>query len=283
VVSAGAKTLGLMRTGRTGAVVNSHEIVTGDFTRDTEFRMPVDRTGAVAAGADQGPGSALFDASELARAIDGRFDLLQHDGLRRGLADGASPAFSHDAIRAAIELNGAAVERNKRAFEIGPLGGLNPDEAALPPDVDAEVVAKPKSLEEKIAFRAAHLTKPTRARGWPNATASWWTGSPTPRLKEAVAKGYHKLLAYKDEYEVARLHLETARRHAKAVRRRFPHEIPPRPAAAERTAPRAAGQEAGIRAVDRCASTAARADEAAARHALDPFGYGPPNGAWNAR
>jgi indolepyruvate ferredoxin oxidoreductase len=40
VVSAGAKTLGLMRAGRTGAVVNSHEIVTGAFTRDTEFRIP---------------------------------------------------------------------------------------------------------------------------------------------------------------------------------------------------------------------------------------------------
>ncbi|MFK7753395.1 MAG: indolepyruvate ferredoxin oxidoreductase family protein, partial [Sedimentitalea sp.] len=43
VVSAGAKTLGLTRTGQTGAVVNSHEIITGDFTRDTEFALPSDR------------------------------------------------------------------------------------------------------------------------------------------------------------------------------------------------------------------------------------------------
>ena len=43
VASAGAKTLGLMRTGRTGAVVNSHEIITGEFTRNTEFTIPSDR------------------------------------------------------------------------------------------------------------------------------------------------------------------------------------------------------------------------------------------------
>ena len=43
VVSAGANTLGLTRAGRTGAVVNSHEIITGDFTRDPEFRLPTGR------------------------------------------------------------------------------------------------------------------------------------------------------------------------------------------------------------------------------------------------
>ena len=51
VVSAGAKTLGLTRAGQTGAVVNSHETVTGDFTRDTEFRIPSDQLGACPASA----------------------------------------------------------------------------------------------------------------------------------------------------------------------------------------------------------------------------------------
>ncbi len=54
VVSAGAKTLGLMKTGRTGGVVNSHEIITGDFTRNTEFSLadrPVELSLAGAAAA----------------------------------------------------------------------------------------------------------------------------------------------------------------------------------------------------------------------------------------
>jgi indolepyruvate ferredoxin oxidoreductase len=54
VVSRRGQDAGPDATGRTGAVVNSHEIVTGEFTRNTEFRIPGDRAGAVAAGAAQG-------------------------------------------------------------------------------------------------------------------------------------------------------------------------------------------------------------------------------------
>ena len=70
VVSAGAKTLGLTATGRTGAVVNSHEIITGDFTRDTEFALPTDRL-EVALQARLRDRLDLFDATELARATMG--------------------------------------------------------------------------------------------------------------------------------------------------------------------------------------------------------------------
>ncbi|MDP5347913.1 MAG: 2-oxoacid:acceptor oxidoreductase family protein, partial [Paracoccaceae bacterium] len=70
VVSAGAKTLGLTRTGRTGAVVNSHEIITGDFTRNTEFSLPSDRL-ALALEARLQDRVMLFDASELARVTLG--------------------------------------------------------------------------------------------------------------------------------------------------------------------------------------------------------------------
>ena len=204
VVSAGAKTLGLTSTGRTGAVVNSHEIITGDFTRDTEFRLPTGRL-EVALQARLKEGLALFDASELARVVlgDSIFSNMMVFGgaWQKGLVP-----VSLEAMRAAIELNGAAVEKNLRAFEIGRWAVLYPEEAAKM--LSPNVVEMPKSLEEIIDFRADHLVK-YQGKGLAKRYRKMVDPIKDARLKEAVAKGYHKLLAYKDEYEVARLHLES--------------------------------------------------------------------------
>ncbi len=204
VVSAAAKTLGLTRSGQTGGVVNSHEIITGDFTRNTEFSLPADRL-QLALEARMGDNVALFDATDLAKATLG--DSIYSNMMVFGGAwqQGLIP-LSHEAIAQAIELNGAAVERNLRAFEIGRWAVLFPNEAAglLTPNV----VAMPKSTEELIAFRAEHLTKYQNKR-LAKRYRKMLEGIEDAALKEAVAKGYHKLLSYKDEYEVARLHLST--------------------------------------------------------------------------
>ncbi|MAQ85093.1 MAG: indolepyruvate ferredoxin oxidoreductase [Maritimibacter sp.] len=204
VVSAGAKTLGLTKTGRTGAVVNSHEIMTGDFTRNTEFRLPIDRL-SVALEARMRDRLSLFDATDLAKAAMG--DTIFSNMIVFGAAwqRGFVP-ISLEAILRAIEMNGAAAERNKRAFEIGRWAVLNPEEAATLSH--PKVVALPKSLDDKIAFRADQLVKYQSGRlaaKYRKAVERF----EDPKLREAVAKGYHKLLAYKDEYEVARMHLET--------------------------------------------------------------------------
>jgi len=207
VVTAGAKTLGLMTTGRTRAVVNAHEIITGDFTRDTEFHIPV-KDLEVALQARLGEGVALFDASDLARALIGDSIFSNMMILGASWQMGLVP-LSEAAILRAIELNGAAPARNKQAFEIGRWAVLNPEEAARVGGAD--VVALPKTLEERIAFRAEHLTAyqgKRLARRYRRLVDS----VDDPGLREAVALGYHKLLAYKDEYEVARLHLETEAR-----------------------------------------------------------------------
>ncbi|PWL35949.1 MAG: indolepyruvate ferredoxin oxidoreductase family protein, partial [Marivita sp. XM-24bin2] len=204
VVSAGAKTLGLMRTGRTGGVVNSHEIITGDFTRNTEFALPTDRL-TVSLQARLRDRLDLFDASDLAKATlgDSIFSNMMILGAawQRGLVP-----LNRDAILQAIELNGAAAEKNIRAFEIGRWAVLHPEEAerVMAPNV----VRVPKTLEEKIAYRFDHLVKYQSTR-YAKRYRKLLDGISDTRLKEAVAKGYHKLLAYKDEYEVARLHLET--------------------------------------------------------------------------
>ena len=204
VVSAGAKTLGLTRTGRTGGVVNNHEIITGDFTRNTEFALPSDRLELQLQARLQDK-VMLFDASELARVTlgDSIFSNMMIFGAawQRGLVP-----LSHEAITQALELNGAAVERNIRAFEIGRWAALHPADAAAM--LSPKVVAKPKSLDEKIGYREMHLTA-YQGKRLAKKYRKLVDQFDDPRLKEAVAKGYAKLLAYKDEYEVARLLLET--------------------------------------------------------------------------
>ncbi|MEM7631176.1 MAG: indolepyruvate ferredoxin oxidoreductase family protein [Pseudomonadota bacterium] len=204
VVSAGSKTLGLTSTGRTGAVVNSHEIITGDFTRDTEFTLPTERL-SLALEARMRDRLDMFDASDLARVTMG--DSIFSNMMVFGAAwqKGLMP-LSLDAIRAAIELNGAAVDKNLRAFDIGRWAVLHPEEAARV--AEPKVLQMPKTLEDKIAFRADHLTR-YQSKRLAKRYRKLLDGIEDAGLREAVAKGYHKLLAYKDEYEVARLHLET--------------------------------------------------------------------------
>ena len=204
VVSAGAKTLGLTRTGRTGAVVNSHEIITGEFTRNTEFRLPTDRL-KLSLEARLHDDVQLFDAHELATATlgDSIFSNMIVFGAawQRGLVP-----LSLEAIRDAITLNGAAVERNLRAFDVGRWAAVFSEEAeAL---LTPNVVEKPKTLDDKIAFRADQLVD-YQGKGLAKRYRKLLDGIDDAEVKEAAARGYHKLLAYKDEYEVARLLLST--------------------------------------------------------------------------
>ncbi|WP_299148463.1 indolepyruvate ferredoxin oxidoreductase family protein [uncultured Tateyamaria sp.] len=204
VVSAGAKTLGLTSAGRTGAVVNSHEIITGDFTRDTEFLLPTDRL-ALALEARMRDRVDMFDASDLAKATmgDSIFSNMMIFGAawQRGLVP-----LSLEAILQAIDLNGTAVDKNTRAFNIGRWAVLHPEDVAR---VSApNVVQLPKTVEDKIAFRADYLVK-YQSRRLAKRYRKLVDGIGDEAVKEAAAKGYHKLLAYKDEYEVARLHLDT--------------------------------------------------------------------------
>ena len=209
VVSAGAKTLGLTRTGRTGAVVDSHETVTGDFTRNTEFRIPGDRL-RLSLEARLRDRLDLFDATELARVLLGDHIYSNMMVLGGAWQRGLVP-ISHDALMQAITLNGQAVEGNKRAFELGRWAVLYPDQAAG--YLTSQVVEKPKSLEERIAWREAHLAAYQNKR-LAKRYRRLVERAEDPALREAIALGYHKVLAYKDEYEVARLLGETGAKAA---------------------------------------------------------------------
>jgi indolepyruvate ferredoxin oxidoreductase len=200
VVSAGAKTLGLTARGRTGAVVNNHDIVTGAFTRDTEFRIPSGRL-ELALEARLQDKVALFDATELSRVLlgDSIFSNMMVFGAawQRGLVP-----LTHEAITQAITLNGAAVDRNLRAFELGRWAMVHPEAAAT--EIGVKDAAQEIDLLGKIDFRANHLRAYQNAR-LAKRYRKFVAQVDDPAVQEALAKGYHKLLAVKDEYEVARL------------------------------------------------------------------------------
>lgn len=204
VVSAGAKTLGLTTRGRTKAVVNSHEIVTGDFTRDANFKLPSQEL-SLSLEARLKEDAALFDASELARVLLGDSIFSNMMVFGASWQNGMIP-LSYEAILRSIELNGAAVERNKKAFDFGRWAILHPDQAASM--ITSDVVSLPKRIEDRIAERMDHLrlyqndSLAQKYKAMVDKIAD-------PDVKAAVAEGYHKLLSYKDEYEVARLHLDT--------------------------------------------------------------------------
>ncbi|MFK7868285.1 MAG: indolepyruvate ferredoxin oxidoreductase family protein [Roseobacter sp.] len=204
VVSAGAKTLGLTTTGQTGAVVNSHEVMTGDFTRDTEFRLPTEEL-SLALQARLQERLQLFDASALAKVALG--DSIFSNMIVFGAAwqKGLLPV-SSQSITAAIELNGAAVNQNKRAFEIGRWAAEFPDQVARL--ISPRVLEMPQTLVEEIDFRAAQLTDYQGAR-LAKRYRRFLEKIEDATLKKIALRSYHKLLSYKDEYEVARLLLKT--------------------------------------------------------------------------
>ena len=202
VVTAGAKTIGLMAPGRTGAVVNEHEIVTGEFTRNRDFQIPGDRL-KLSLQARLGGKVAFLDASTLALRLLG--DSIYSNMLVLGAAwqQGLIP-LTEAAILKAIDLNGAKVAENRRAFQIGRWAVVHPQEAARlaeGPNVSALPV-------DPVEYRARRLVD-YQDRALAERFRALVALAP-PDLRDSVALGYYKLLAYKDEYEVARLHLASA-------------------------------------------------------------------------
>jgi indolepyruvate ferredoxin oxidoreductase len=205
VTTSGSKTLGLMTRGRSKAVCNSHQIITGDFTRNKDFNLPVDRM-SIALKARLGEGAlAMLDATKLAEKF--MADAIYANVLMLGAAwqAGLIP-MSLESIEKAIELNGAGVEGNLLALKVGRWA------VAFPAESTAALNGASEGLEEidGVEFRAQHLRKYQNDRLAKRYLKRVATAKAVDaEFGAALSKGYHKLLAYKDEYEVARLHRET--------------------------------------------------------------------------
>jgi indolepyruvate ferredoxin oxidoreductase len=226
-------------------VLNTYEAMPGTFTTKPDMQFPAQQIIDAVTQALDGGKPELVDATELATALLG--DSIAANLFMLGYAwqKGWVP-LSHDALMRAVELNGAAIEMNKAAFNWGRLAAHDivqvRNAAGLPnPHLPSGAIALAlpvrklpstqatqggsvaaslddatlsASLDEQIARRVAFLTDyqnaayaqqyqalVDKARAAEQAKTPGFT-----TLTQAVARYAFKLMAYKDEYEVARLY-----------------------------------------------------------------------------
>ena len=219
VVTASAEALRCMAPGRTSVVLNEHLVPTGRFQLDPDEAF---QSAILRRNIDEHVGAARvagLDANTVALRLLG--DAVATNMLLLGVAlqKGLLPV-SPGALREAIRLNGAAVEFNLRALELGRVWAAAPRrlQALLQPadanadqewslDLDALVETRARHLADYQHAALAQRYRDVVARA---SEAECRVEPCSTALAEAVARGYHKLLAYKDEYEVARLHTSPA-------------------------------------------------------------------------
>jgi len=220
VVVGNKKVLGAIKPGNTRVVVNTAEFLPGDFTRNADFSLPTERLKRAITGAAGQGRSHFVDASRLATALLGNSIGANMFMLGYAYQLGALPV-SGEALEKAIEMNGEAVKMNIAAFRYGRRAAVDPQAVAAlvapAPQQQNDSLKLSESLDEIIARREAFLTAYQSGRyakryralvDKVRAAESAKTPEQTA-LSEAVARYLFKLMAYKDEYEVARLHSDT--------------------------------------------------------------------------
>ncbi len=215
VVTASADVLGRMRATATNAVVNSRVAPTSDFASNPDLDLGTeDMTKAIAARASQ---AEFVEAGRVAYALTGN-EVAANLMLVGFAAQRGWLPISLDALDRAIELNGAALEMNRAALAWGRLMAHDPaliegllsskgvhDEGRVSAAELSADNARELTEYQDRAYARRYLDLVEEAR---EAEARLANGD--GRFALAVARYYYKLLAYKDEYEVAR-HLSSER------------------------------------------------------------------------
>jgi indolepyruvate ferredoxin oxidoreductase len=228
VVAGGKEALITLAPGQGHAVVNAHEMMTGEFTRNADFSLPAEALKRAIAKV-AGERATIIEGTRIATALLG--DAIATNLFMVGVAyqKGLLPV-SAAAIERAIELNRVGVEMNRRAFLWGRRAAhdLAAVEARAVPVAEVpEHRRRSAGLDETIERRVAYLTEyqdaryAERYRALVDRVRQVEAARVNGRteLAEAVARYYFKLLAYKDEYEVARLY--TSGEFLAQLRRQF--------------------------------------------------------------
>jgi indolepyruvate ferredoxin oxidoreductase len=217
--------LAAVRGAETGFIVNSAELYPGDFTRNADYSLPGERLKRSISAASGGA-AKFVDATAAANALVGNAIGANMFMLGYAYQLGHVPV-SSQAVRRAIELNGEAVAMNLAAFDWGRAAAADP--AAIAANLrtgEQSAPAAEENLEAFVARRVTFLTSYQDAAYAARyqalvarvAEAERKRAPNASGLAKAVARYLYKLMAYKDEYEVARLYTDGAflRQAAKA-------------------------------------------------------------------
>ncbi len=216
LVAAGKESLISLAEDRSAVLVNTHEEMPPSFINERDLEFPGQALLTALGRASRPDGFFALDASRLATVLTGdglsANVLLLGAALQRGLLP-----VTAESLERALELFGSNVEQNKRALAWGRYAVLDPDKVGqlaggLEPaqelsDSLDEIVSRRStflSQYQDSAYAQRYQRRVDRVRA---AEAGVRPGS--TELAEAVARNYFKLLAYKDEYEVARLYTQT--------------------------------------------------------------------------
>ncbi len=217
VAAVAPDSLGALRRGHTQVTVNTYVAPVSDFTRNPDAAMRPEALLAKIRHAAGDEHTAAIDAHEAALALFGDSILSNMFMLGYAWQRGGVP-LSQAAINRAIELNGVAVAANRAAFDSGRLAAHQPDalDGALRPRAQVVQLHVPETFERAVARRVEDLTAyqdAAYAQAYRDVVErvaarerELAPDARTPRLAMAVARGLFKLMAYKDEYEVARLY-----------------------------------------------------------------------------
>ncbi|WP_280153776.1 indolepyruvate ferredoxin oxidoreductase family protein [Piscinibacter sp. XHJ-5] len=215
IVAANKSSLATMREGRTFVALNTHGSPTAAFVGNPNWQFPAGHCESAIAAAAGAANIGALDADQIAVELIG--DSLYANPLMLGYAwqKGRIP-LTHAALIRAIELNGVQVENNKAAFEWGRRAAhdLASVQALLKPAQVVQFVRKSTNLDDLIRQRVEFLTGyqdgayATQYRAFVDKVRAAEQPLQSTRLTEAVARYLFKLMAYKDEYEVARLHTD---------------------------------------------------------------------------
>ncbi|GKQ57648.1 indolepyruvate ferredoxin oxidoreductase family protein [Sphaerotilus sulfidivorans] len=216
LVAAQRPTLATMQPGRTWVALNRHGAPTASLVRNPDWQFPEAGCDGALERAVGAQGLGAFDAEQAATELLG--DSIYANPLLLGYAwqHGRIP-LGRAAILRAMELNGVQVAANQAAFEWGRRCAHDPSgvRSLFAAQKVIQIVRRP-SLDETIARRAEFLSAYQDAayaeqyRAFVARVREAEAPLSSTRLTEAVAQGLFKLMAYKDEYEVARLHADAA-------------------------------------------------------------------------